>query len=227
MPAGAPATIPTPQPTFPFAVWVNDPLGVNLRTAPSTSGTLIKTLNQGTQATADREAVDASAAHWYHVTTGSQSGWLRADFVVNHAVHVLSGEGWSLMLPEPYQGSVVTVSVTQAAAPADPVPFLRVQTNASRPTDTDLPAIIDRMVPASSDHAKQIQVWSYTVIEYVSRVPIDTCTLSSAGARRDGGWPYMTWVQVHSSQRWYTFTFFAQEPNSALVQQVLDSVAVS
>ncbi len=225
MPQREPAVLPVPAPSLPFSIWVNDPLGVNLRTAASTSGALIRTLNQGTQATADRQATDGSGARWYHVTLGSQSGWVRADFVVNHSVHVMSGTGWSLMLLDTYQGTTINANLTEASATGDAVPFMRVETTGN--VAAQLPAVINPNITPALDHTKQVQVWSYTVLEYVYRAPIDTCKLSSAGARQDGGWPYMTSVVAKSSQRAYAFTFFTQEPNSAVVQQVLDSVALS
>jgi hypothetical protein len=43
----------------------------------------------------------------------------------------------------------------------------------------------------------------------------------------DQGWPYMTSVYIHTSGRNYEFTFFSPDPNSALVNQVLNSIALS
>ncbi len=225
LPQHEPGVLPVPSPALPFSIWVNDPLGVNLRTAASTSGTLIRTLNQGTQALADRQLTDGTGARWYHVTIGSQSGWLRADFVVNHSVHVLSGVGWSLMLPDTYQGIIINANQTEASASGAPVPFLRVDTTGN--PIVQLPAVINPNVSAVPDHTKQVQVWSYTVLEYVARAPIDTCKVPSAGARQDGGWPYVTSVTAKSAVRTYAFTFFTQEPNSAIVEQVIESVALS
>jgi len=82
-PTSCPASLPVPKsatvvapsaPALPFAVWVNDPLGVNLRTAASAASARVATLTQGTQATADARAPDASGNLWYHVKLGRQAG---------------------------------------------------------------------------------------------------------------------------------------------------------
>lgn len=225
LPQHEPGVLPTPSPALPFAIWVNDPLGVNLRSTASKSGTLIRTLNQGTQATADRQLTDSAGARWYHVTIGSQPGWLRADFVVDHSIHELNGTGWSLYLPDTYQGATVNANQTEASAAGAAVPFLRVDTSGN--SIVQPPAVINPNVSAVPDHTKQVQVWSYTVLEYVSRAPIDTCKVPGAGARQDGGWPYMTSVTAKSSVRTYAFTFFTPEPSSAIVEQVIGSIALS
>src|SRR2546429_1840218 len=99
-PTSCPASLPVTKsttvvvpsaPALPFAIWVNDPLGVNLRSAASASSARVATLSQGAQATADARAADASGQLWYHVKLGSQAGWLRADFVSSSPLHVASG----------------------------------------------------------------------------------------------------------------------------------------
>src|SRR6184192_3141824 len=99
-PTSCPASLPVPKsataatspaPALPFAIWVNLPASA------SASSTRVATLSQGTQATADGRAPDASGNLWYHAKLGSQAGWLRADFVSSTALHAASGFGWSLM----------------------------------------------------------------------------------------------------------------------------------
>src|SRR5438270_9851685 len=111
-PTSCPASLPVPKsaktvapaaPALPFAIWVNDPLGVNLRAAASASSARIATLTQGTQVIADRRAPDASGNVWYHVSSGSQAGWVRSDFMAATPLHAASGPGWTLMLPQGYQ----------------------------------------------------------------------------------------------------------------------------
>ena len=226
-PQHEPAVLPAQPPSLPFSVWVNDPLGVNLRATASKTGTLVRTLNQGTQASADRQVLDSAGARWYRVTIGSQSGWLRADFVVNHSISVMSGTGWSLMLPDTFQGRVISASLSEAAAGGDAVPFLRAQTGGLDTVSADLPAVINPNITPVIDHTKLVQVWSYTVLERVSRAPLDSCKVPGAGARQDGGWPYVTSVVAKSSVRAYSFTFFTQEPSSTIVEQVIASIALS
>ena len=237
-PTSCPASLPMPTapgsapvvaaPALPFPIWVNDPLGVNLRPTASTAGRAIATLTQGTQATVDQRAPDSSGNVWYHVTVGSQRGWVRSDFVVTTPLHAASGFGWSLMLPQGYlvapssDASLTTVSKT-----GDDVPFLIVQTTTSSTLTVQLPALLRPDIAPVADHSATLQVWSYTVTEQVARVALDTCKVTSAWARPDQGWPYMTSVYVHTSGRNYEFTFFSPDAKSALVTQVLNSIALS
>jgi hypothetical protein len=236
-PTSCPASLPVPKsatvvpkstPALPFAVWVNDPLGVNLRpTASASSGRVIATLTQGTQATADARAPDSTGNTWYHVKLGSQAGWLRADFVSTTPLHAASGFGWSMMLPQGYQVAGSDPSLTTVTKPGDEVPFLMLQTSTSTVLTVQLPATVRADLAAVVDHSATIQVWSYTVSEQVGRVALDTCRVTSAWARPDQGWPYTTSVYVHTAGRNYLFTFLTPDANSALVKQVLDSVALS
>jgi hypothetical protein len=235
-PTSCPASLPMPKaapaPTaaarsLPFPIWVNDPLGVNLRNAPSATATRVATLTQGTQATADRKSADGSGNPWYHLTLATQSGWARADFVTNSPVHPASGAGWSLMVASDQQASGSDPSVITIAKAGDDVPFLIVQTSSSGSTLTvQIPATV-RTDTLQADHSATIQVWNYTVLEHVARVALDTCKVSSAWARPDQGWPYMTSVFVHTVPRDYQFTFFSSDPDSAQVKQVLNSIALS
>lgn len=237
-PTSCPASLPQPSspgtapvataPALPFPIWVNDPLGVNLRSAASASSTRLATLTQGTQATADRRAPDASGNIWYHVTLGTQSGWVRSDFVVTTPLHAASGFGWSLMLPQGYlMAPSSDASLTTVNKSGDDLPFLVVQTTTSSTLTVQLPGMLRADIAPVIDHSGTIQVWSYTVNEQVARVALDTCKVMSAWARADRGWPYMTSVYIHTSGRNYELTFFSPDANSALVTQVLNSVALS
>ncbi|HVH64483.1 MAG TPA: SH3 domain-containing protein [Candidatus Acidoferrum sp.] len=238
-PTSCPASLPMPKSagtapvvntaSLPYPVWVDSPLGVNIRPSPSTTYKAIASLAQGVQANADREATDASGNPWYHVTAGSQSGWVRADFVVATPLHAASGVGWSLMLPQGYQVSPASdASTTTITKSGDDLPFLVLQTTASGTLVVQLPGVVRADLAPVADHDANIAVWSYDpVTEHVARVALDTCKLTSAWARADQGWPYMTSVYIHTSARNYEFTFFSPDPSSALVKQVLDSVALS
>lgn len=233
-PASPPGPVPISIPPasaspLPHAVWVNDPLGVNLRAAASATSTKITTLGQGTQATADQQGVDASGGSWFHVTLGSQAGWLRADFVASTPIYAVSGDGWSLMMPVGKQLSGASAQQMATATTADdPVPFLTVVTG--HPTDTlapPAPAPLRHDIGWSDPQARLIQVWSYTVLEHLARAPIDLCVFPAAAARADHGWPYTTYVRVASPTRVVQFLFVSQRPNDPLVDQILNSVAMS
>src|SRR6202011_2369722 len=195
----------------------------------SASSTRLATLTQGTQANADGRAPDAAGNTWYHVTLGSQAGWVRSDFVATTALHAASGSGWSLMLPQGYQvaassdASLITISKT-----GDDLPFLILQTTTSDTLTVQLPGLLRADIAPVADHTATIQVWSYTPLtEQVSRVALDSCKVASAWARPDQGWPFMTAVYVHTSGRNYQFSLFSADPNAQVVKQVLDSVALS
>jgi uncharacterized protein YgiM (DUF1202 family) len=228
MPKSAPALTPPPAPALPFPVWVNDPLGVNLRSTASASSARLGTLSQGTQATADGRSPDASGNLWYHVKLGSQAGWVRTDFVVTAPLHAASGFGWGLMLPQGYLvGPSSDPALTTITKTGDDLPFLILQTSNSDTLTVQLPAQLRADQAPVVDHNASIQVWSYTVTEHVSRVALDTCKVTSAWARPDQGWPFMTAVYVHTSTRNYQFSFFNADPNALVVKQVLDSISLS
>ena len=232
MPKSATAIVSPSAPAFPYPVWVNTPLGVNLRSSASASGSLVSTLSQGTQATADSRAADAGGNPWYHVSVGGKSGWLRADFMATAPIHPGSMTGLSLMLPADFSLSTAVVLSTDQSQGSvkktgDDVPFLSIQTGSANPMVVQLPLDVRPDINAVSDHNATIQVWNYTVIKHVSRVALDTCKVPTAWARPDQGWPYLTEVYVHTAQRNYDFSFITSDPNSALVSQVLDSIALS
>ena len=228
MPKSAPTATTPATPALPFPVWVNDPLGVNLRSSASASSARLATLSQGTQATADHRAPDASGNVWYHVKLGSQAGWVRTDFVATTPLHAASGFGWSLMLPPGYQVAPSSnPSLTTIVKSGDDLPFLVLQATSSDTLTVQLPAQLRADQAPVADHNATIQVWSYTVAEHVSRVALDTCKVTSAWARPDQGWPFMTAVYIHTSGRNYQFSFFSADANAPVVKQVLDSVALS
>ena len=229
MPKTATTVTPPSAPALPFPVWVNEPLGAKVRAGASASTAQLGILSQGTTAVADQRAPDASGNVWYHVRQASLAGWVRSDLVVTTALHAASGFGWSLMLPQGYQVAASSdPSLTTVSKSGDDLPFLVLQTSSSDTITVQLPAQLRADVAPVADHTTTIQVWSYTPInEQVSRVALDTCKVTSAWARPDQGWPYMSSVYVHTKGRNYEFSFFTADPNSPVVKQVLDSVALS
>ena len=229
MPKSAPTVTPPAAPALPFPIWVNEPLGAKLRAGASSSTAQLAILSQGTQAIADQRAPDASGNVWYHVKAASLAGWVRSDLVSATALHAASGVGWSLMLPLGYQvapssdPSLTTISMT-----GDDLPFLVLQTSASDTLTVQLPAQLRADMAPVADHASAVQIWNYTPLtEQVSRVALDSCKVTSAWARPDQGWPFMSAVYVHTKGRNFQFSFFTADPSSPLVKQVLDSVALS
>jgi hypothetical protein len=227
IPAKEFTTISGPIPFLPASIWINDPLGVHLRSAPTTSSATIATLAQGIQVTADRVGTDASHADWYHVTTANQSGWVSSDLVSVTPIHLATSTGWSLMVPQEDLASSTDPSITTFAKAGDQVPFLIVQSSTGSTLTVQLPAALRADLAPVGDQTKVVQVWNYTVVKHEARVALDTCTVRSAWARPDQGWPVMTSVFVHTAQRDYRFTLFASGRNDLIVNQVLNSVSLS
>jgi hypothetical protein len=133
------------------------------------------------------------------------------------------------MLPQGYQVAPSSdPSLTTVTTSGDDLPFLVLQTSASDTLTVQLPTQLRADIAPVADHATTVQVWSYTPItEQVFRVALDTCKVPSAWARPDQGWAVMSSVYVHTKGRNYQFSFFTADPNSPVVKQVLDSVALS
>lgn len=235
-PTSCPASLPMPTQNaissaasslLPTSIWVNAPLGVNFRDAPSTSGKLLTTLAQGVQGNADSRVQDAAGNVWYHLTVGSQTGWSRADFISTVAIHPVSGTGWSLMLPQADLLNAGDPTVTTFGVTTDALPFLTVQTSTASTLTVQLPAVVRSDLAPVGDQAKTIELWNYTVTKHTSRVALDTCKVTSASTRADRGWPYLTSVFVHTQQRNYMFAVYTATSDNPLVDQVLSSISLS
>src|SRR2546428_7988259 len=100
-PSAAASATPSASP-LPASIWVNAPLGVNLRTAPDPNAARLEALPQGAKADVIGSRDLASGSGWYQVkATDGQQGWLSAAYVVTSDILRASstGDGWSLMLP--------------------------------------------------------------------------------------------------------------------------------
>lgn len=226
-PATAPPVPDRPAVTLPTRIWVNDPLGVNLRAAPDASSERLDTLSQATAATAFERVTDKSGAAWYRVSLPDRdvSGWVMAAFVVTSPVRLAVFDGWQALLPDGYRGKNLTRGVDEVRGLGEaPYPFLRMRTDFTYRGPEDG---IRWDVRPTFDHSRQVQVWNYTSSQRVWRYALDTCRVPSAATRSDGGWPYVTSVVVRAPQRTYEFIFFTEEPESPLVAQVLASVLIS
>src|ERR1700694_2776717 len=180
MPKTATTVTPPSAPALPFAVWVNEPLGAKVR-AGASSPTALGILSQGTQATADQRAPDASGNVWSHVKQASLAGWVRSDLVATTALHAASGFGWSLMLPQGYQVAPSSdPALTTVSKAGDDLPLLMLQTTTSDTLTVQLPAVLRADSAPVADHSTTVQVWSYTPLtEQVSRVALDPCKVTS------------------------------------------------
>lgn len=223
---------PTPTASAPSAIWVNAPLGVNLRAAPSVNSTRLAALPQGTRATVLAEQTGADGALWYQVQpAGLPKGWVYGAYVVPMAIHtVTTGEGWSLMLPDGYTltrtgPGTVEVRAGQSAT----VPFLEIAVSASGTpvVPAPVPAELRHDVPWVTDHVSTVDVWESQPTMTVSRAAVDTCLLPEAANQPDGGWAWVSALAAATTNRQYSFLFISTEPSDPLITQVLASIYLS
>ena len=226
----APGQSPTSAPSAsatPTTAWVNAPLGVHLRSAPTTQAAVVATLSQGTVLSVDSAVTDASGFTWYHATMGSTTGWVRSDFMVGYAVLPAGdSQGWSGMVP---QGMGVKVGSSASSdvvpGPAAPLPFARIQSSSTDTPGASVPAVIRTDVATIPVSTATVQVWNYTAQEVVVRVALDPCQVLVRG-RADSGWPFQTTVIVRTPARTFRFTLWSDRLNDVRVSRFLDSVAL-
>ena len=122
--SGSPAARGSPSPTFPRAVWVLTPLGLNIRADSSTSSAKVATVAQGAMLTVkDSRAVASETWLSVHSADASVDGWVldRADLVIHLEVslHIDTALGYSLLFPKSWdlkQGNPTIIT----GPPTDP-----------------------------------------------------------------------------------------------------------
>ena len=102
-----------------------------------------------------------------------------------------------------------------------------VQTTTASTLNVQLQAMVRTDLAHVGDKAKTIEVWNYTVTRHTSRVPLDTCKVASASSRADQAWPFLTSVFVHTQARNYLFAVYTPTSVDPLIDQVLNSIALS
>jgi uncharacterized protein YgiM (DUF1202 family) len=212
-PSGTAAATPSAS-AMPAAIWVNAPLGVNVRTAPDKSSARLQSLPQGAQAAVITQRTTSDGSSWFQVKTDDgQQGWVSATYVVTSAIFRASStaDGWTLMLPAGYSTRTVA-SPSPGAFAAGPAadsapPFVKVQVAA---TVTGLPGATSP--GATFDHSRITEVWNYTVQEKIYR--------TAEGL-------YLTVVRVPAPNRAYQFLFWTADNDAPIVAQILASVALS
>lgn len=211
--SSAPSATPSTS-ALPSSVWVNAPLGVNLRAAPDPSSARLEGLAQGTKADVMGLRTMSDGSSWYQIRAADgQQGWVNAAYVVTSAIFRAwsNTDGWSLMLPAAFSTRTVT-SPSPGAFTAGPAadsapPFLKVQAAASL---TALPPAVP--TGSSFDHSRLTEVWSYTVLEKVYRTPEGL---------------FLTVVRVPAPNRAYQFLFWTADNDAPVVTQILASIALS
>ncbi len=206
----ASATTPSPGPTaaLPAKIWVNAPLGGNLRADHAAGAAIVGLLRQGAELTVGGSWPEGKP-DWYKGTAADLSGWISAKVV--STVHILLTSSSSLVamaLPDGLYGTQTAGSpndftVRTGSQPTDPI-FLRVRRAAK---DADLP--VDS--PGVLEREAVVEVWSFTGLEEVYR-------------RADGTAYYV--VRIPGGSGRYLIEFFDRDANPARVQQVLESMTL-
>lgn len=233
--SGPAAVVPHPSPTAPApatAIWVNAPLGVNVRTAPSVNSQRLTALAQGTRADVIGQQTGGDGALWYHVQpAGQAAGWVNGNYVVSAPIHtVTTGEGWSLMLPDGYTLTRTGAGTVEVRNGQDAtMPFLEIAVvSAGTPSvPAPMPVELRHDVPWVQDHVSTVAVWDSQPTLTVSRAAIDTCLVPAASGRADGGWAWVSALSVATSNHVDSFLFISDQPADPLITQVLASTYVS
>jgi hypothetical protein len=224
-PITTPAATATSSGT-PDTAWVNAPLGVHLRAAPSTAAAVVTTLSQGAAVAVDSSATDASGSTWYHARVGATIGWVRSDFMTDYAVMPAGdSQGWSGLVPDGMGDRVQAGFSDLVPGPAAPLPFARIQSSADGTPAPNVPAVLRASTDPIPVRTSTIQVWNYTAEEQVARVALDPCQVQVTG-RADAGWPFETTVIVRAVGRTYRFTLWSSAANDVRVANFLSSLAL-
>lgn len=206
--ASATTTSPSPTATVPAKVWVNAPLGGNLRADHAGGAAVVGLLRQGAELTVAGSWPEGKP-EWYKVSAADLSGWISAKVVV--AVHILrtgSTDLVAMALPDGLYGTQTPgnandFTVRTGPQPSDPV-FLRVRRAAK---DADLP--VDS--PGVLQRSAVVEVWSFTGLQEVYQRPDGTA--------------YHV-VRVPGGSGRYLIEFFDRGGDPTRVQQILDSLTL-
>jgi SH3-like domain-containing protein len=212
-PSTSASATPSASP-LPTSVWINVPLGANLRSGPDPNASRLETLPQGarTDVAGKRDLGDGTS--WYQVkASDGQQGWVNAAYVVTSAIFRASSttDGWTLMLPANFSTRTVaspSPSTFTAGPAADSAPpFVKVQVAASL-------SALPPATPAGAtfDHSRLTEVWNYTVQEKIYRTPEGL---------------YLAVVRVPAPNRAYQFLFWTADNDAPIVTQILASIALS
>lgn len=222
-----------------LGLWVLSPIGVKLRDQPSTSGTQLATIPQGTKLTAT--AKHAGDPTWYKVTYGANAGWIAArlpgsspplDLVSIHPQLSFSGSSNDYYFLYPASWSVADrgadVEVDSPALGASPGPSPASPASASAAPQPGLGATrlllhaatgVDKLgtiptTPGSNLDSLQIEIGGITVIEH-------TYQLNGGGFEADvkAGW---------ATGKALLITFrAATQPDLATFHEILESFGFS
>jgi hypothetical protein len=225
---------PAPSGALPATIWVNVPLGVNLRVGPSATSQRLATLPQGTKAAVMGQETGGDGSLWYQVNYAAQTGWVKAEFVVTAPIQGSvpdgggwGGAGWSLMVPDGYYRQGSGLGMAQFGPTHQGLsPFLLIYTSpplAALPPP--IPFVMNGSVPPVVVATTAMSVWGFSGKEQVTHLPLDTCHFALT-ADGGGGWAYVTGVFVTTPTRAYELLFLTETPDSPLVGQVLASLTL-
>lgn len=142
-PTPAPST-PTPHPSpsaspLPASVTVLAPLGVNFRSGPSATASVITVLDQG--ASVPVVSHTTASGGWWEVRDSGQTGWITAESQYSSALTFqtfssasASGTPWSVMYPEGWTFAQESAGPVEFTGPSgDSITFTTAATTAQLP----------------------------------------------------------------------------------------------
>ena len=133
-PAPHPSASATPAPT---SVTVIAPLGVNLRTAPAASASVVGVVAQGVSLPIVSHT--SSGGGWWEVKGSSQAGWITADLQYTSTLSFQTfaspgSSSWSVMYPQGWTFAQQTAgTVVLSGAVGDAITFVTAATTAQLP----------------------------------------------------------------------------------------------
>jgi hypothetical protein len=77
------------------------------------------------------------------------------------------------------------------------------------------------------DHTTSVTVWDSQPTLTVSRAAIDTCLVTGAASRADGGWAWVSALSAASPSHLYSLLFIGDQADDPLIPQVLASIYLS
>jgi SH3 domain-containing protein len=209
------AATASPAGQQPSAVWVLNPVGVNVRSGPDTSADRVTTLTQGARLDVVGQQV-ANGQTWLHVqsTSGQVQGWVldRADLLIHVEVaQHIEPAGWSILFPKAWDLQTGNPT-TFTGPPSDPEGgALLVQTSNS----TDHLLSTPRTAGGEVRQESPLEVYGKTT--YLTVYKLDA-----------GGWEFAVRLQ-YDANRAFLFDYRqSQRPDAdtSLFKQLLTSVIV-
>jgi uncharacterized protein YgiM (DUF1202 family) len=205
--------------TIPRSAWVHASDGVNVRAAPSSSATRLRTLATGTQLNLQGEQTNPDGSTWYRIRlSDGRDGWLSARYTTNYPISLAQTDTQKIWLPVGYEFQSVAPGKAEAHYKNGPLTFLYVESGArdQAPTETILPAGLPGRSTWTARPTEQALVGDLSATDRVFGIRL-------AGS----GCPALVHeVRIATTTCYYDLLFLLDEPSSSVIAQLLDSATV-